>query len=138
MSNYTEATAAVAVGDPPAYDAVAHNRAAAWRHLAQVDAELERGELEKASQDLWEAAAHGVKAAAIRRGWPHATQWDLGQVINHLIDDEDGSIDLNTNFFIAHSFDRIDREWEIPLLESEVLYCRKPVAEFLKMLEGMD
>ena len=117
---------------------VAHHRAESWRSLALVDALLEQGELEAASQALWEAAAHGVRAAAAYRRRPYATTWDLGQVINYLIEDEGGSIDLNTNFFIAHSFDRIDRAWEIPLLESEVIYCRKPVTDFLKMLEAMD
>ena len=39
---------------------VAHHRAESWRSLAQVDALLEQGELEAASQALWEAAAHGV------------------------------------------------------------------------------
>ena len=118
--------------------AVAHHRAASWRSLSLVDALLEQGELEAASQALWEAAAHGVRAAAAYRNLPYATTWDLGQVINYLIDREGGSIDLNTNFFIAHSFDRIDREWEIPLLKSEVVYCRLPVTDFLKMLEAMD
>ena len=117
---------------------IAHHRAASWRSLALVDALLEQGELEAASQALWEAAAHGVRAAAAYRNLPYANPWDLGQVIIRLIEDEGGSIDLNTNFFIAHSFDRIDREWEIPLLESEVVYCRLPVADFLKMLEAMD
>ena len=117
---------------------VAHHRAESWRSLAQVDALLEQGELESASQALWEAAAHGVRAAAAYRRRPYATTWDLGDVIIRLIEDEGGSIDLNTNFFIAHSFDRIDRAWEIPLLESEVIYCRKPVTDFLKMLEAMD
>ena len=118
--------------------AVAHHRAESWRSLALVDALLERGELEAASQALWEAAAHGVRAAAARRNLPYADNWELGQVISYLIDHEDGSIDLNTNFFIAHSFDRIDREWEIPLLRSEVIYCREPVSALLKMLEAMD
>ena len=117
---------------------VAHHRAESWRSLALVDALLEQGDLEAASQALWEAAAHGVRAAAAYRNLPYANPWDLGQVIIRLIEDEGGSIDLNTNFFIAHSFDRIDREWEIPLLESEVVYCRLPVADFLKMLEAMD
>ena len=117
---------------------VAHHRTESWRSLALVDALLEQGELEAAAQALWESAAHGVRAAAAHRRRPYATTWDLGQVIIRLIEDEGGSIDLNTNFFIAHSFDRIDRAWEIPLLESEVIYCRKPVTDFLKMLEAMD
>ena len=137
----TPTAIAAAIAAPAAdsvQDAVAHYRAESWRSLGQVDDLLEQGELEASSQALWEAAACGVKAAAARRGLPYATSWDLGQVINYLIDHEDGSIDLNTNFFIAHSFDRIDREWEIPLLDSEVIYCREPVTAFLKMLEAMD
>ena len=118
--------------------AVAHHRAESWRSLALGDTLLERGELEAAAQALWEAAAHGVRAAAARRNLPYADNWELGQVIIRLIEDEGGSIDLNTNFFIAHSFNLIDREWEIPLLRSEVIYCREPVAAFLKMLEAMD
>ena len=137
----TPTAIAAAIAAPAAnsvQDAVAHYRAASWRSLAQVDDLLEQGELEASSQALWEAAACGVKAAAARRGLPYATGWDLGQVINYLIDHEDGSIDLNTNFIIAHSFNLIDREWKIPLLDSEVIYCREPVTAFLKMLEAMD
>ena len=117
---------------------VAHHRAESWRSLAQVDALLEQGELEAAAQALWESAAHGVRAAAAYRRRPYATTWDLGQVINYLIDREGGAIDLNTNFFIAHSFDRIDRAWEIPLFEGDIVYARGPVTDFLKMMEAMD
>ena len=124
----------------PAGDAVAvaRYRAESRRSLAQVDASLAAGALEQASQALWDAAAHAVRAAAARRGWPGAAPGDLGQVIIRLIEDEGGSIDLNTNFFIAHSFDRADREWNIPLFEGDVVYCRQPVTEFIKMLEAMD
>ena len=119
-------------------DTVAHHRAESWRSLSLVDALLEQGDLEAASQALWESAAHGVRAAAAYRRRPYATTWDLGQVINHLIEDEGGSIDLNTNFFIAHSFDRIDRAWEMPLFEGDVVYAKGPVTDFLKMMEAMD
>ena len=117
---------------------VAHHRAESWRSLAQVDALLEQGDLEAAAQALWESAAHGVRAAAAYRRRPYATTWDLGQVIIRLIEDEGGSIDLNTNFFIAHSFDRIDRAWEMPLFEGDIVYARDPVTDFLKMMEAMD
>ena len=129
---------ATAAGTDAGGAAVAHHRAESWRSLALVDALLERGELEAASQALWEAAAHGVRAAAAHRNLPYADNWELGQVIIRLIDDEGGSIDLNTNFFIAHSFDRIDREWEIPLFKGDIVYCREPVTDFLKMMEAMD
>ena len=118
--------------------AVAHYRNQSRQSLAQVDAALERGETEHASQAIWEAAAHGVRAAAARRGWPYATHWDLGQAIIRLMHHEGGSIDLNTNFFIAHAFDRIDRAWEIPIEDDDIRYAKGPVTEFLKMLEAMD
>ena len=44
-------------------DVVDRHRKASWHSLEQVDVKLEDGELEAASQVLWEAAAHGVKAA---------------------------------------------------------------------------
>ena len=124
--------------DAPA-DAVTYHRAESWRSLALVDALLEQGDLESAAQAVWESAAHGVRAAAAYRNLPYAAPWDLGQVIIRLIKDEGGSIDLNTNFFIAHSLDRIDREWEMPLFEGDIVYAKEgPVADFLKMMEAMD
>ena len=118
--------------------AVDYHRKQSRRSLAQVDAALERGETEHASQAIWEAAAHGVRAAAALRGWPYATHWDLGQVIIRLMQHEGGSIDLNTNFIMAHAFDRIDRAWEIPIEDDDIRYAKGPVTELLKMLEAMD
>ncbi len=117
---------------------VDHHRKASWHSLDQVDVKLQDGELEAASQTLWEAAAHGVKAAAARRGWPNASVNDLMKVVIRLMKEEDGPIDLNSNLLIAHSFDRIDRAWEIPLSEYEVIYAKGPVAELLRILESMD
>ncbi len=121
-----------------AADTAAHHRQESWRLLDQVDAELERGELEAASQAVWEAAAHGVRAAAARRGWAHDSARDLAVAISRLIDEEAGSIDLNTNFIIAHSFNRIDRAWEMPLYEDDVHYGKEPVAELLELLERLE
>ena len=118
--------------------AVARYRAESKRSLAQVDAALAAGALEQASQALWDAAAYAVRAAAARRGWPGAAPGDLGQVIIRLIEDEGGSIDLNTNFFIAHSFDRADREWELPVSADGIRHCKGPVIDLLRMLEGMN
>lgn len=117
---------------------VAHYRKESWRLLAQVDAELERGDLEAASQALWDAAACGVKAAAARRGWPHDTFEDLGDATIRLIYDEGGPVDLNTNAIMAHAFDRRDRAWIIPIDEGGVRYVKGPVGELLKILESMD
>ena len=112
-------------------------RQESWRLLAQVDVELERGNVAAASQALWDAAAHGLKAVAARRGWPHGSVNEQLYVVIPLIKEEGGPVDLNTNAIIAHSFNRRERAWEIPLLESEVRYGREPVAELLKTLESM-
>ncbi len=120
-------------------DAVAHYRKESWRLLGQVDVELERGDLESASQALWDAAAHGLKAAAARRGWPHETVREQLYVVIPLIQEEGGPVDLNTNAIIAHSFDRRDRAWIIPIDAAGIKYCRDvPVPELLKLLESMD
>ena len=106
--------------------------------LAQVDVELARGNLAAASQTLWEAAAHAIKAAATRRHWPHESFADLGDAITRLYDEEGGPIELHWYFVMASSFDRIDT-WEIPLHEAGIRYCSKgPIKELLLMLEGMD
>ena len=71
-----------------ATDTVAYHRRESRACLAQVDAELERGELAAASQALWDAAAHAIKAAAKRRGWPHDSFTDLGDAIDRLAKDD--------------------------------------------------
>ncbi len=124
----------------PAADtaAVARYRKESWRLLAQVDVELGRGDLEAASQALWDAAAHGLKAAAARRGWPHDTFVEMGEAIIRLIYDESGPVDLNTNFIMASAHDRkLPRD--LPPHEAGIRYCiQGPMKEFLKTLEDMD
>ncbi len=117
---------------------VAHYRNESWRLLAQVDVELERGDLEAASQALWDAAACGLKAAAARRGWPHDTFVEMGDAIIRLIYDEGGPVDLNTNFIMASAFDREISRY-LPPHEAGIRYCSKvPIKEFLQVLEGLD
>lgn len=119
-------------------DAVAHYRKESWRLLAQVDIELERGDLEAASQALWDAAAHGLKAAAARRGWSHDTVNDQLYIPIRLIQEEGGADDLNTNAMMAHAFNRRDRAWLIPIDEEGVRYVAGPVEKLIKTLEIMD
>ena len=121
-----------------ATDAVSHYRKESWRLLSEVDVELERGEIAAASQALWDAAECAIKAAAERRGWPHDSFADLGDVIIRLINDEGGSIDLNTNFIMASAFDRVVSQ-QIPLHETGIRYCSKgPIKDFIHTLESMD
>ena len=118
--------------------AVAQHRQAAGQSLGRVDEELTGGDLEAAAQALWEAAARGVQAAALRRGWPVSDNYDLGQTISRLIHDEGGPVDLNTAFFTAYAFNRVDRAWDSPISADGIRHCRASVAALLRTLAGMD
>ncbi len=98
---------------------------------------MERSNLEAASQALWNAAAHGLKAAA-RRGWPHDIVREQLYVVIPLIEEEGGPVDINTNAIMAHAFNRRDRAWKIPINQGGVRYVKGPVAELLNTLESMD
>jgi hypothetical protein len=52
-------------------DTVAYHQERSHHFLNLVDDELARGELEEASNKVWGAAAHAIKAVAERRGWQH-------------------------------------------------------------------
>ena len=54
-----------------AADTIAYHKERSWHFLDLVDDELARGELEEASNKLWGAAAHAIKAIAESRGWEH-------------------------------------------------------------------
>ena len=54
-----------------AIDTIAYHRERSWHFLALVEDELARGELEEASNKVWGAAAHAIKAVAERHDWEH-------------------------------------------------------------------
>ena len=118
--------------------AVARHRKESRRRLRQVDDALARGDIEQASQCLWDAAALAIKAAAARRGWAHNSFEAMCAVIDRLVDEEGGPKELHWNFVMANAFDRENMVWEIPLHEHGVRYCRGPIADFVRILERMD
>ena len=93
--------------------------------------------MEAAAQALWEAAALGVQAAALRRGWQVSDNYDLGQTISRLIHDEGGPVELNTAFFTAYAFNRVDRAWDSPISADGIRYGKDVIAEFIEALEGL-
>lgn len=115
---------------------VDHHREAGWESLSRVDAALERGELEVAAQALWEAAAHGVKAAAALRGWPHDSFKDLAEAVSRLHDAEGGPPELHWNFVIASNYIRKDRTWPMPIDGDGIRHGTARVAELLRILEN--
>lgn len=70
--------------------------------LAHATEELARGELLQASEKLWGAAAHAVKAVAQRRGWAHNSHRSLVEAVDRLVA-ETGQADLDTLFKVAQA-----------------------------------
>ena len=65
--------------------------------IEQAQEELDRGDLIQASEKLWGATAHAVKALAQERGWNHSRHDLLGDVVEQIAD-EWGRTDLITLF----------------------------------------
>ena len=73
------------------------------RHfLEKAEEALREGDLMQASEKLWGAAAHSVKAVAQRRGWgPRQPQAPL-RTVTRLADDT-GDTELRNLFHVANS-----------------------------------
>ena len=68
--------------------------------LSQAEEELGQGDLLQASEKLWGAAAHMVKAVAQHRGWEHSSHRTLYRVIDRLVE-ETGDAELGELFLVA-------------------------------------
>ncbi len=89
-----------------------------WHFLDLVDDEVERGELEEASNKIWGAAAHAIKAVAERRGWLHGSHNALADTVMRLIDDEGAPPVLYTYYMAANSFHSRFYGWPPALTKS--------------------
>ena len=85
-------------------DTVAYHRERSRHFLNLVDDELERGELEEASNKVWGAAAHAIKAVAEQRGWPHYAHTLLEDAVKRLVYDEGAPRDLLLQYMTASSY----------------------------------
>ena len=75
-------------------DTIAYHQERSRHFLDLVDDELARGELEEASNKVWGAAAHAIKAVAERRGWEHHAHNHLEQAVDRLVREEGAPMDL--------------------------------------------
>ena len=84
--------------------------------FAKAEDALVQDDLLQASEKLWGASAHMVKAVAEFRGWQHGGHRDLFDVVNRLAK-ETGDLELRPLFHIANSLhsnfyeDWMPREW---------------------------
>ncbi len=66
--------------EPPHETHLANSR----RLQARSGRTLREGEWLTSSEEIWGAAAHAVKAAARRRGWPHHSHFALGHIADYV------------------------------------------------------
>ncbi len=106
-----------------------------WHFLELVDDEVQRGELEEASNKLWGAAAHAIKAIAERRGWPYGAHRDLEDAVMRLVDDEGAPTILHTYYSSANWFH--SRFYGGPPSESVIRNGKQNMADFIRLLENL-
>ncbi len=106
-----------------------------WHFLELVDDEVERGELEEASNKVWGAAAHAIKAVAERRGWSHGAHRDLEEVVMRLVDDEGAPPILYTYYTLANWFH--SRFYGGPPDERMIRHGKEQMADFIRLLESL-
>ena len=119
-----------------AADIIAYHRDRSWHFWDLVDDELARGELEEASNKLWGAAAHAIKATAEIRGWPHDAPALLEQTVLRIIREENASPHLFGQYMIASAYHR--RFYGGPPDADGIRYGKEIIAEFIRTLESLD
>ena len=115
--------------------AVEYHAERSWHFLELVDDEVERGELEEASNKLWGAAAHAIKAVAESRGWVHGSHRNLEEVVMRLVDDEGAPPILYTYYALANWFH--SRFYGGPPEVNIIRHGKGQIADFIRLLENV-
>lgn len=118
-----------------AADTVAYHRERSWHFLDLVADELARGELEEASNKVWGAAAHAVKAAAAGRGWPHHAHALLEETVYRLIREAGAPEHIIGQYYLASHYQQ--RFYGGPPPAAGIRYGRDTIAEFVRTLENL-
>jgi hypothetical protein len=106
------------------------------RHfLGLVGDELTRGELEEASNKVWGAAAHAIKAVAERRGWQHHAHALLEEAVMRLVHEENAPRDLLIQYMTASAYHQ--RFYGSPPEAEYIRAGKELIAEFIQTLESV-
>ena len=118
-----------------AADTIAYHRERSWHFLALVDDELARGELEEASNKLWGAAAHAIKAVAESRDWEHHAHALLQEAVYRLVYEEGAPPHLWGQYMIASAYHQGFYAWPPPA--DGIRYGKEIITEFIQALESL-
>ena len=117
-------------------DTIAYHRERSRHFLALVDDELARGELEEASNKVWGAAAHAIKAVAERRGWEHHAHALLEEAIGRLVREEGAPMDLWIQYLTASAYHQ--RFYGGPPPADAIRAGKELITQFIDTLESLD
>ena len=118
-----------------AANTISYHRERSWHFLALVDDELARGELEEASNKLWGAAAHAIKAVAESRGWEHHAHALLESAVLRLVREEGAPPHIEGQYYIASHYHQ--RFYGGPPDAGSIRYGKTVIAEFVQTLESL-
>ena len=118
-----------------AADTIAYHRERSWHFLALVDDELARGELEEASNKVWGAAAHAIKAVAESREWEHHAHALLETAVLRLVREAGAPPHLFGQYLIATTYHQRFYGW--PPDADAIRYGKQIIAEFIQTLEAL-
>ena len=114
-------------------ETIAYHQERSQHFLGLVDDELARGELEEASNKLWGAAAHAIKAVAERRGWEHHAHALLEEAVHRLVHKENAPRNLLIQYMTASAYHQ--RFYGSPPEAAYILAGKDLIAEFIATLE---
>ena len=117
-------------------DTIAYHRERSRHFLAIVDDELARGELEEASNKVWGAAAHAIKAVAERRGWEHHAHALLEETVDRLVQEEGAPMDIWIQYLTASAYHQ--RFYGGPPPAGAIRAGKDLIAQFIDTLESLD
>ncbi|MDE2787380.1 MAG: hypothetical protein OXL37_12050 [Chloroflexota bacterium] len=115
---------------------IAYHRERSRHFLALVDDELARGELEEASNKVWGAAAHAIKAVAERRGWEHHAHSLLESAVDRLVREEGAPMDLWLQYLTASAYHQ--RFYGGPPPAEAIRAGKELITQFIDTLESLD
>jgi uncharacterized protein (UPF0332 family) len=116
-------------------DTVAYHQERSHHFLNLVDDELARGELEEASNKVWGAAAHAIKAVAERRGWQHHAHALLEETVDRLVSEENAPRDILIQYMTASAYHQ--RFYGNPPSVAKIIAGKELMAEFIQTLESL-
>ena len=119
---------------------VDYHRERSRHFLSLVDDELTRGELdaannEEASNKVWGAAAHAVKAVAECRGWQRNAHALVEQAVMRLIQEEGAPQHLFGQYMMASAYHQ--RFYGGPPSAAGIRAGKEVIAEFIQTLERL-